>query len=106
MDANEVFRTNLLERMRQLGMSEAELSKRASLNPRAVTDIRERRTQSPKLSTVFSLSAALGVDPAEMMGLGPRYKLNADLAAFLEQFEEEAQLRFLAALEALPRQPG
>lgn len=106
MDENEIFRENLLRRMAELGMSEAELSRKANLNPRAVTDIRERRTVSPKLSTVFKLADALDTDPAELLGLASRHHLNEELAAFLAQYDQEAQARFLAALMALPRQPA
>lgn len=106
MDENEVFRANLLRFMAERGMKEAELSKAAKLNARVVTDIRERRSASPKISTVFALARALDVDPAELMGLGPRYRLHAELAEFLSQYSEADQERFLAALEALPRLPA
>lgn len=106
MDENEIFRTNLLRLMAERGMKEAELSKAAGLNPRAVTDIRENRSASPKISTVFALARALNADPAELMGLGPRYRLNAELASFLSQYSEADQERFLAALAALPRLPA
>jgi transcriptional regulator with XRE-family HTH domain len=105
MNESAIFRTNLLRAMTDKGMSEAELSKKARLNARAVTDIREGRVASPKLSTVFRLAAALGIDPGELMGLGRRHRLYDQLAEFLEQFPEEDQARFLAALSALPRQP-
>ena len=75
MDESETFRANLLRLMAEKGFKAAELSKRAKLNPRAVKDIEEHRVTSPKLSTVFALAKALGSDPAEMMGLGPRSRL-------------------------------
>lgn len=106
MDENEIFRENLLRLMAEKGMNEAELSIKAGLNRRAVTDIRERRTQSPKVSTVFKLASALGADPASMLGLGRRYSLNAELAEFLSQYGEDDQARFLAALASLPRLPA
>lgn len=103
MDESRTFRENLLRIMAEKGLKEAELSKLAGLNARAVTDIREERTRSPKLSTVFALAKALDEDPGVMMGLGRRYSLNAELAAFLAQYDESDQARFLAALTALPR---
>ena len=106
MNEGEIFRANLLRLMAERGLEEATVSKAANLNPRAVTDIREGRVQSPKLSTVFAIAKALGEDPAEMLGLGKRYKLNADLAAFLGQFEEQDQERFLSALKVLARPPA
>lgn len=101
MEESEVFRANLLAAMRDAGLKAAELSKMAGLNARAVKDIEERRTVSPKLSTVFALCRALNRDPAEMMGLGPRHRMNKRLADFLSQYEEADQARFLSALELL-----
>ena len=105
MDQNETFRENLLAALAESGMTEAELSVSAGLNRRAVTDIRERRTLSPKISTVFALAHALRRDPGELLGIGPRYRLDHRLAEFLEQYGPEDQARFLAALTALPRPP-
>jgi len=102
MDENAAFRENLLQAMRDAGMSAAELSRRAGLNARAVKDIEENRVRSPKLSTVFALAKALNRDPAEMMGLGSRSKVQADLAEFLSQYPEDEQERFLAALRLIP----
>lgn len=106
MDQNETFRENLLAALAESGMTEAELSVAAGLNRRAVTDIRERRTMSPKISTVFALARALHRDPGELLGIGQRYRLDRQLAEFLEQFGPEDQARFLAALTALPRPRG
>lgn len=103
MDEGETFRKNLIEALETTGMSESELSLKAKLNRRAVTDIREGRVRSPKLSTVFALSEALNRDAAEMMGLGSRLKLRADLAEFLSQHDEEEQARFLDVLSAVVR---
>lgn len=105
MDESKVFRDNLLRLMRERGLSEAELSRKAGLNPRAVTDIRENRVRSPKLSTVFALAQALGQDPGEMMGLGPRTEINRRLLEFLSQYDEDAQARLLEALSYFPRRP-
>lgn len=105
MNESEVFRENLLRIIAERGLPEAQVSTDAGLNRRAVTDIRERRTASPKLSTVMALAKALSVDPGELLGLGRRHRLNARLAAFLEQYSEDDQERFLDALAALPRSP-
>lgn len=106
MDESETFRVNLLRIIAERGITEAALSKQAKLNARAVTDIREKRTASPKLSTVFALARALDYDPAQLMGLGPRPKLNAELAKFLSQLDEAEQARLLAALAAVPPAPA
>jgi transcriptional regulator with XRE-family HTH domain len=105
MDESEVFRANLLAAVQARGLKAAELSRKAGLNARAVKDIEERRTVSPKLSTAFALARALGEDPGEMMGLGPRVLLRADLAAFLSRYDEADQARLLQALAALPSAP-
>ncbi|WP_386684602.1 helix-turn-helix domain-containing protein [Loktanella sp. R86503] len=106
MDANETFRKNLKALRLEKGFNARQLSERAGLGERNVKDIEEGRSQSPKISTVFSLAKALDADPAEMMGLGTRVKINSDLAEFLEQFDAEGQSRLLAALAAIPRKPG
>jgi transcriptional regulator with XRE-family HTH domain len=106
MDESEVFRANLLSLMAEKGFRAAELSKRAKLNPRAVKDIEENRVVSPKLSTVFALARALGADPAEMMGLGPRSRLVPALEAYLAQYDQSEQERLLQALSALAAPHG
>ena len=106
MDASEIFRLKLLEFMREKGMNAAELSRAAGLNARAVTDILERRTISPKVSTAFALAAALDVDPSLMLGLPSRAGLLDSLVQFLSQYDEAEQAQLLAALSALPRRPG
>lgn len=106
MDETETFRENLLRMMAEKGLTEAGLSRQAGLNARAVTDIRERRVASPKLSTIFALAKALKVDPGELMGLGKRHQINSALAEYLQQFGEAEQAQLLAALAALPRKPA
>ncbi|WP_211322680.1 helix-turn-helix domain-containing protein [Palleronia aestuarii] len=103
MSTTHVFVQNLLQAMREEGMSEAELSRKAGMSRRGVTDLREGRAQSPKLSTVFALAEALGRDPGELMGLGKRPQVRADLADFLSQYDEADQERFLSALVAMSR---
>lgn len=105
MNANDTFRRNLIAAIEKDQLKPATLSKRAGLNARAVTDILEERAVSPKLSTVFALAKALGKDPAEMMGLGPRPQLQSELVRFLEQYSPADQERLLAALRALPAMP-
>lgn len=67
-EIDEIVRHNLVELMRYRGMSAAELSRKAGLNARAVTDIAERRTQSPRVTTVFALASALRVSPEDLFG--------------------------------------
>lgn len=104
MSESEVFRHNLKKYRMAANISAAELSRAAKLNDRAVKDIEEGRAQSPKLATVFALSKALGIDPGEMIGLGPRPKINQNLADFLSQYDEDDQERLLGALAAIAPQ--
>ncbi len=106
MEIDETFRRRLRQLRLERGYSAAELSRRAKLNVRAVTDIEDGKAQSPKISTAFALAEALGVDPGEMLGLGPRLSLRAELAQFLSQYDEAQQERILAALLALPMRPA
>lgn len=106
MDEGEIFIRNLIEAQKKSGLKEAELSLKAGLNRRAVTDLREGRVASPKISTVFKLAKALNLDPAEMMGLGSRVKIQAELADFLSQYEPKDQERFLVALSAIAPPPA
>lgn len=105
MEVNEYFRKRLAEERQRQGLSAAELSRRAGLNARAVTDIEEGRAQSPKISTVFALAAALCLDPGDLIGLGPRASLESELVAFLSQYDAETQKRLLAALLAIAPEP-
>lgn len=98
MNEGKVFIDNMLAVMLDQNLSEAELSLSAGLNRRAVTDLREGRVKSPKLSTVFAISKALNKDPGVMMGIGNRHKVRDDLAKYLSQYPEEQQQRLLAAM--------
>lgn len=102
MTNDEIFRRNLIALMRERGLAAATLSKEAKLNARAVKDIEEGRSGSPRLVTAQALADALEVDLSELLGLGPTPKLRRDLAEFLEQYDEDEQGRFLAALAAIP----
>ena len=105
MEESERFRLNLLAAMRARALSPAELSRMAGLNARAVKDIEERRAQSPKISTVFALAKALGVDPGELLGLGSPPDLNAALVARLQQYDPDEQERLLQAFETFAAPP-
>lgn len=101
MEESETFRRQLLRLMAEKGLKAATLSKLAGLNPRAVKDIEEGKVSSPRLSTVIALAHALEQDPAEMMGLGRRVNLRADLAEYLSRYSEDEQEQLLKALHAL-----
>ena len=106
MSESEIFRENLLRAMQEQRLTAAELSRLAGLNSRAVKDIEERRVVSPKLSTVFALAKALNRDPGELMGLGRRLAIKAELAEFLSQYSPEDQERLLSAIRSIPTPPS
>ena len=106
MNVDNTFRQNLISKRAASGLTAAELSRRAGLNVRAVTDIEEGKAISPKISTAFAIAYALSADPGEMLGLGPRLSLRAELAQFLARFDEESQGQLLVALQALPLAPA
>ena len=106
MDESEAFRLNLARIIKERGLKPAQVSVAAGLNRRAVTDVLESRATSPKLSTAYAISKALGEDLGEMMGLGHRVRLAPELALLLEQYEPDEQAQLAKALAALPRTPA
>jgi len=83
-EIDEIVRHNLMALMRYRGMSAAELSRKAGLNARAVTDIAERRTQSPRVTTVFALASALRVSPEDLFGFSNSMDGTAGLGTGLD----------------------
>jgi transcriptional regulator with XRE-family HTH domain len=105
MNVNETFRRNLMAAREARGLDARNLSLQAGLGERAVKDIEEGRSQSPKISTVFALAKVLGLDPGELLGIGRRPMLQADLLQFLEKFDKQQQEQILSALSNLPLLP-
>jgi len=106
MSETDIFISNLVEAIAHSEWTDASLSVAAGLNRRAVTDLREGRVRSPKLSTVFALARALNRDPGEMMGIGRRHQIQDDLAEYLGQYSQSEQERILAALALMNRLPA
>ena len=102
MEENEIFRQNLMRIREEKDIDAKKLSRMAGLGERAVKDIEEGRSQSPKISTVFRLAKALNVDPGEMLGLPARAGINEKLVKFLSQYDEAGQEQLLAALSLIP----
>ena len=103
MDESEAFRRNLARIIEERGLKPAQVSVKAGLNRRAVTDLLEERAASPKLSTAQAIAKALGEDLGEMMGLGHSVRLVPRLAQLLEQYAPDEQEQLAAALDQLPR---
>lgn len=101
MSTAEIFRKNLARVIAEKGMTAAEVSRLAGLNLRAVKDIEEGKSQSPKIDTVTKIAKALGEDPGEMLGWGPRAQINQRLAEFLRERSEDDQEQLLSALIAM-----
>lgn len=106
MNIDEIFRSNLKKLRTEAGMDAKALSLKAKLGERAVKDIEEGRSQSPKLSTAFKLAKALEVDVAVILGISNVAKIRSELVDFLAQYDEDGQAQLLAALSAIPRQPS
>jgi len=92
----ESFRNRLSHYMTEAGMNAAQLSRRAGLNARAVTDIQ----QSPRVQTVMALEAALGLSPGTLLGFGPA-NVSTELQALLHELDEATQQQLLVTLRSL-----
>jgi transcriptional regulator with XRE-family HTH domain len=101
MDVNDHLRHTLTRLREQRGMNPNDLARQAGLNLRAVRDIEEGRSQSPKVSTVVSLAKALGVSVSLLIGEEPVEGLRKELVEFLRHYSQEDQERLLAALQAM-----
>lgn len=106
MTAVDNFRRNLAALRRERGLDAANLSLRAGLNRRAVTDIESGASKNPTLATCAGLAAALGVPLAQMIGEAPRAALAQELDAFLGQYSEDEQRTILRAIQALRPSPS
>lgn len=86
--------------MTEAGMNAAQLSRRAGLNARAVTDIQQGRIKSPRVQTVMALEVGLGLSPGTLLGFGPA-KVSAELQALLHELDEATQQQLLVTLRSL-----
>lgn len=105
MDVNEILRIRLKFEMEQQGYNPNSLSKRAGLNRRAVTDILDGKSSSPRVETVYALGKVLGFTLDEMIGLRPAVTIAPQLAELLGQYSQDEQAQLAAAIAALPRRP-
>ncbi|MHA3913874.1 helix-turn-helix domain-containing protein [Halovulum sp. GXIMD14793] len=83
-----LVRTNFVMFRQQSGMNAAELSIKAGLNRRAVQDYEEGSSQSPKLSTIYKLTNALGISIDELIAGRRRTELNHELQQWLESLSQ------------------
>lgn len=91
MDDSVFFRTRMVLEMKKQGLDRAKLSRMAGLNARAVQDIEEGRSASPKLGTCSSIAGALGYTLSEFLRQSPRNEIIAELSDFLSQYSEQDQ---------------
>ncbi|MDD7972459.1 helix-turn-helix domain-containing protein [Roseinatronobacter alkalisoli] len=106
---SDVFRRNLLHFMKLRGFSAASLSRKAGLNSRAVKDIEERRTGSPRISTVFKLARALDMAPEILLGLtvpqadhpGQQPAHDPEIDAFLSSLSQSERESLAASIRHL-----
>jgi len=106
MDVNTIFRLRLDAEMKAQGLNPAALSVKAGLNRRAVKDVLEGRSTSPKLSTAHALAAALGVRLEVLTGDASQVVIVPQLLELLAQYDEVAQVRLAEAILNLPPAPG
>jgi transcriptional regulator with XRE-family HTH domain len=99
------FARNLLAIVKARGLSEAGLSLQAGLNRRFVTDLREGKVRSPKLSNAYMLAEALDMDLRDIIAGRDRKAINADLADLLASYTPEAQAQIVSAVRLLLPQP-
>jgi transcriptional regulator with XRE-family HTH domain len=95
------FIRNLLRLADERGMSEAGLSRLAGLNRRFVTDLREGKVRSPKLSNAYMLAEALDMDLRDIIAGRSRPAINAELALLLADYPPETQARLIEAVRLL-----
>lgn len=102
VEVDDVVRARLKQERERQGVSASQLSVRAGLNRRAVTDIEEGRAVAPKITTVFALAEALGVSPSYLLGLTDvPTDLEREFLAFLRQYDRSGQEQLLKGLRAL-----
>lgn len=106
MNVNEIFRLRLKAEMDAQGSNPANLSVKADMNRRAVTDLLEGRAQSPRLSTAYALAKALGLTLDQMTGDAPQRSITPRLLDLLSQYDEAEQEQLAEAILNLPRAPG
>lgn len=102
---DDKFRANLRAAMERVGIDAANLSRKAGLNARAVTDILEGRSKHPRISTVVSLAGALGVTIYDLLDAPPRGKIIQGLEDYLSKCDEGVQKGILEALLSLRGDP-
>lgn len=95
----------MLAEMARQEIDAANLSRKAGLNPRAVKDIEEGRSKSPKLSSVVAIANALGVSVYDMVERPPGEVILPELSEFLAGKSENEQRRILSAIQALQGGP-
>jgi len=100
-DIDALFRENLFRLMGENGLTAAELSKKANLNARAVKDIEEGRSKSPKLSTAKALADALGVSLDYLVMPAASEELAAEANELIEKVDEATVAKVLAAIKIL-----
>lgn len=100
-DIDRLFRENLFRIMRKRGLTAAELSKMASLNARAVKDIEEGRSKSPKLSTAKKLADALGVAIDYLVMPKEVSEARRQFAGLITEIESQTIEKVLMAIRAM-----
>lgn len=99
------FIANLLAIITARGIPEARLSLDAGLNRRFVTDLREGKVRSPKLSNAYMLAEVLDLDLRDIIAGRDRKAVNANLAELLAAYTPAQQEQIVEAVRLLLPQP-
>lgn len=99
------FIANLLAIITARGIPEARLSLDAGLNRRFVTDLREGKVRSPKLSNAYMLAEVLDLDLRDIIAGRDRKAVNANLAELLASYTPAQQEQIVEAVRLLLPQP-
>lgn len=102
----EVFRSNLLAEMKRQGLDKASLSKKASMNPRAVSDIQDGKSKSPRLFTAIKLARVLNVSVYDLLGIPTKDGIILELEKYLSEKTEDEQARILSGIQTFLEPPS
>lgn len=101
---SKLISDNIARLMAEREMNAAQLAEKAGLNRTAVYDIIAARSQSPKVKTVSSLAAALGVPISDLFFTTGQVEAQREILKTFQELPEADQRRLQAIADAfLPR---
>lgn len=91
--------------MARQDVNAASLSRKAGLNTRAVKDILEGRSVSPRLSSAVAIAGALDTTIERMIQKEDPHDVDPKLIDFFSQYSQQQQMTVLNALNCLSKPP-